>query len=79
MQVEKFSPGDSAKFIGERSGRFALPVIEEIFGECIPKGLDHVAMLSESDNDNKGACPKDLRDHNLWEVCRTRGWPQLGQ
>ena len=30
-QVHKFSPGDSAKFFWERSGRFTLPVIEKVF------------------------------------------------
>jgi len=55
VQVQKLSPGDSAKFIGERSGWFALPVIEEVFSECIPKRLDHVSMLSEHDNTGKAA------------------------
>ena len=50
VQVEKLPPSDSAKFIGERSGRFTLPVVEEAFRECIPKGFDHAPMLWEHDN-----------------------------
>ena len=71
VQVEKLSPGDSAKLIGERSGRFTLPVVEEVFGECVPIGLDHVPMLSKCDNDGKGARLGRFFDRNLREICGT--------
>ena len=53
MEVEQFATRRPAWLGRKRSGRFGLLVVEEIFGQGISKGLDHVIMLSEHDNSVK--------------------------
>ena len=49
----------------KRSGRLALPVIEEIFRCGVSKGFDHVTMLSELDNINND----DFSGIKMFEMC----------
>jgi len=53
VEVEQFATCRPAQIGRKRSGRLGLLVVEEIFGQGIPKGLDHVIMLSEYDNSVK--------------------------
>jgi hypothetical protein len=50
VEVEQFATCRPAQLGRKHSGRFGLLIVEEIFGQGIPKGLDHVIMLSEHDN-----------------------------
>ena len=50
MQVKNFAAARAKQLSGKSPRLFGLPVVEQVFGQAVSKGFDHVSRLSELDN-----------------------------
>lgn len=54
VQIEQFPPGYATKLRGKRSRGSRSLVIEQILGQRVSEGLNHITILSEVDNLSSG-------------------------